>query len=251
MDDSFRNTYDDAGYADDYAQLEWTGTYHLVRRDLPRILQQHITGRRALDFGCGTGRSTRLLRDLGFTATGVDIAPSMIERARRIDPTGDYLLLRPGDLERLPPESFDLVLAAFPFDNTPAAEKPSTFRTLARLLSPTGRIVNIVSTPELYRHEWVSFSTRAFAGNRTARDGDLVRSLTTRFRTGTPADDVLCTEEGYREIYRLAGLDVEALYKPLGKEDDGVAWVSEAEIAPWAIYVLARTKRLGNDLTSS
>lgn len=242
VNDSFRNTYEDGAYAEDYAQLEWTGTYHLVHRELPRILQQHVAGRRALDFGCGTGRSTRLLRDLGFIATGVDIAPTMIQRAQRIDPAGDYVLLGAGDLERVSPESFDLVLAAFPFDNTPASEKPSTFRALARLLAPAGRIVNIVSTPDLYTHEWVSFSTRQFPGNRTARNGDLVRSLTIQFRAGSPADDVLCTEEGYREVYRDAGLEVEALYKPLGKDEDGVAWVSETNIAPWAIYVLARAE---------
>lgn len=248
MDDSFRNTYDDARYADDYAQLEWTGTYHLVRRELPRILQQHVTGRRALDFGCGTGRSTRLLRALGFVATGVDIAPSMIERARRIDGAGEYTLLASGDLERFPAGSFDLVLAAFPFDNTPASEKPGTFRALARLLAPSGRIVNIVSTPELYIHEWVSFSTRQFPANRTARNGDLVRSVTTQFRNGAPADDVLCTEEGYREVYRHADLGVEALYKPLGREEDGVAWVSEEDIAPWAIYVLRRAEPSTSEL---
>ncbi|MGE5814187.1 MAG: class I SAM-dependent DNA methyltransferase [Acidobacteriota bacterium] len=234
----FRNTYEDPAYADDYARLEWTGTYHLVRRDLPRILQQHVTGRRALDFGCGTGRSTRLLRELGFTVTGVDIASSMIERARQIDGTGDYLLLAEGDLDRLPNGTFDLVLAAFPFDNTPASEKPRILRALARLLVPTGRIVNIVSTPELYTHEWVSFSTRQFPGNRTARNGDQVFSVTTQFQNGKPAADVLCTDEGYGDIYRLAGVELEALYKPLGREEDGWPWVSEVEIAPWAIYVL-------------
>lgn len=234
----FRNTYEDPAYADDYARLEWTGTYHLVRRDLPRILQQHVTGRRALDFGCGTGRSTRLLRELGFTVTGVDIASSMIERARQIDGTGDYVLLAEGDLDRLPNGAFDVVLAAFPFDNAPASEKPRILRALARLLAPAGRIVNIVSTPELYTHEWVSFSTRQFPDNRTARNGDQVFSVTTQFQNGKPAADVLCTEEGYREIYRLAGVELEALHKPLGREEDGWPWVSELEIAPWAIYVL-------------
>lgn len=223
MDQKFRNTYEDAAYADDYARLEWTGTYHLVRRELPCILQRHVTGRRALDFGCGTGRSTRLLRELGFAVTGVDIAPSMVARARHIDPAGDYVLLAEGDLERLRAGAFDLVLAAFPFDNTPALEKPRTFHALQRLLAPRGRIVNIVSTPELYTHEWVSFSTQQFTGNRAARDGDLVRSVTTQFRNGKPAEDVLCTEEGYRKVYRLAGLEQEALYTPLGQEEDGCA----------------------------
>lgn len=57
---------------------------------LPDILRKHVEGRRALDFGCGTGRSTRLLRSLGFDATGVDIAGSMIAQARTIDADGDY-----------------------------------------------------------------------------------------------------------------------------------------------------------------
>lgn len=239
MNESFLNTYEDAAYADDYAALEWTGTYYLVRRELPGIFQRHIAGRRALDFGCGTGRSTRLMRDLGFIATGVDIAPSMIERARQLDPAGTYLLLAEGDLGRLAANSFDLVLAAFPFDNTPALDKPRVFSALGRLLAPSGRIVNIVSTPELYANEWVSFSTEQFPANRTARNGELVRSITTQFRNGKPADDVLCTDDGYREVYRLAGLEVEALYKPLGHEDDGWTWVSEATVAPWAIYVLS------------
>lgn len=154
-----RNTYEDPEYADAYARLEWGGTYYLVRRELPAILRRHVTGRRALDFGCGTGRSTRLLRSLGFDALGVDISPAMVDRARQIDPDGDYLLLSQGDLEQRRAAEFDLVLAAFPFDNTPSAEKPRTFRALARALAPTGRMINIVSTPELYTHEWVSFTT--------------------------------------------------------------------------------------------
>ena len=36
-------------------------------------------------------------------------------------------------------------------------------------------VVVIVSAPELYLHEWVSFSTKDFPENRTAGDGDRVR----------------------------------------------------------------------------
>ena len=56
-------------------------TYYLVYRDLPAIVAQHVTGREALDFGCGTGRSTRFLKRLGFNAIGIDISSSMIELA--------------------------------------------------------------------------------------------------------------------------------------------------------------------------
>ena len=94
----FQNVYADAAYADAYARLEWSGTYSLVARDLPGILRGHVSGRLALDFGCGTGRSTRLLRSLGFEVTGVDVAASMIAHARATDPAGDYVLLADGSL---------------------------------------------------------------------------------------------------------------------------------------------------------
>jgi SAM-dependent methyltransferase len=233
-----RNVYEDADYAESYARLEWSGTYHLVHRDLPDILRRHVTGHRALDFGCGAGRSTRLLRSHGFDVTGVDIAPSMIQKARQIDPAGDYRLLAEGDLERLPAGGFDLVLAAFPFDNIPGPQKPVLLRTLSRLLAASGCIVNIVSSPEIYTHEWVSFSTRSYPENQRARDGDVVRIVTTEFRDGRPAEDILCTDEAYRVLYARAGLEVVADCRPLARGDEGWPWVSETRVAPWVIWVL-------------
>jgi len=235
---TFQNIYDDSDYADAYADLDWDGTYHLVRRDLPDILREHVAGRRALDFGCGTGRSTRLLRDCGFDVTGVDVSASMIQRAQQRDPGTDYRLLADGDLGRLPAASFDLVLAAFPFDNVPAGDKPPLFRALRNLLSPTGRLVNVVSAPEIYWHEWASFTTREFPANRHARDGEIVRIVTTTFRQRLPCEDVLCTDAGYRRIYAEAGLAVAAAYRLLARGDEGVAWVSETRVAPWVVWVL-------------
>lgn len=41
----------------------------------------------ALDIGCGTGRWTRALADAGLQVSGLDVSPSMVERARQISPT--------------------------------------------------------------------------------------------------------------------------------------------------------------------
>jgi ubiquinone/menaquinone biosynthesis C-methylase UbiE len=49
----------------------------------------------ALDFGCGIGRLTQALADRFDQTYGIDIAPSMIEQARRYNQHGDrckYLL---------------------------------------------------------------------------------------------------------------------------------------------------------------
>ena len=233
----FRNVYNEAGYAAAYAALDWTGTYLLVRRDLPGILERHISGRRALDFGCGTGRSSRLLTACGFDVVGVDVSEAMVERARRADPHGRYLVVRDGDLDDLDCH-FDLVLAAFPFDNIPNARKPDLLNSIARRLAPSGRVVNVVSSPEIYSHQWTSFSTLEYPENRQARDGDIVRIVTREFTQPQPAEDILCGPESYLAIYERCGLNVVATYRPLGEQNDGPAWVSEMDVAPWTIYVL-------------
>lgn len=234
------NVYADPRRARAYAGLAFPGTYYLAFRDLPVILGPPAPGARALDFGCGAGRSTRFLARLGFRATGVDIAPAMLALARAADPAGDYRQVPDGDLGGLEPAAWDVALAAFTFDNIPGWErKVALFRGLARALRPGGRIVNLVSAPELYRHEWASFSTRAFPGNAVATTGDPVYTVMLDVEDARPVEDVFWTDADYREVYRRAGLAVREVLRPLGRADDPCAWVNEAVIPPWTIYVLA------------
>ncbi len=238
---AFDNVYDDARRAEAYARLEFPGTYYLAYRDLPSILSELVQGTRAIDFGCGAGRSTRFLREHGFTATGVDTAPDMIREAGEIDPAGDYRLVEDGDLGRFKQGAYDLVLSAFTFDNIPTAEtKVANLRALKGLLRPGGTMINLVSSPDIYVHEWASFTTRDFPENRNAQTGDRVRIVMTDVEDQRPVEDVLWTDEAYRDVYKRAGLEWVAMYEPLAKESEPYAWVSETKIAPWVIYVLRR-----------
>jgi len=175
----------------------------------------------------------------GFDVVGVDVSEAMVERARHADPRGRYLSVQERDLDRLDGD-FALVLAAFPFDNIPNARKPNLLASIARRLAPTGRFVNVVSSPEIYSHEWASFSTRQYPENAQATDGDVVRIVTREFEHAQPAEDILCRPDSYRTMYDQSGLEVVATYRPLGQKDDGPAWVSEMQVAPWTIYVLKR-----------
>jgi SAM-dependent methyltransferase len=236
---AFSNCYEDAARADAYAQLEFANTYFLAYRDLPAILREHVTGMRAIDFGCGTGRSTRFVQALGFETVGLDIAPEMIAKARDLDPRGDYRLIRNDDLSDFQAGAYDLVLSAFAFDNIPGLEtRVRLFHDLGVLLHASGKIVSVVSSPEIYVHEWASFSTKDYPENRLARSGDTVRIITTDFPDRRPAEDILWTDESYREVYARAGLRLVATYKPLAKVDEPYKWVNETSIAPWVIYVL-------------
>lgn len=239
MGQRFENVYDDAERARAYAKLEFPGTYYLAYRDLPEILSRHVHGTRALDFDCGTGRSARFLGRLGFEVIGVDIAKQMLMRARELDSRGDYRLVLDGDLSTLATDSYDVVLSAFTFDNVLTLErKVALFRSLGGMLAPSGCIVNLVSSPEIYRNEWASFSTKDFPENRSAKSGDKVRIVMLDVEDRRPVEDIVCTDEDYRDLYRRAGLEPVATYRPLADPSEPFAWVSETVKAPWVIYVL-------------
>lgn len=238
----FRNTYEEQRRAAAYDQLELGGTYHLAFRDLPELLGDPSGGDRALDFGCGTGRSTRFLRHNGFRPVGLDISAAMVAIARQHDPAGDYRVIEDGDFSSIPEGSVDLVLAAFTFDNIPGhARRARLLSGLRGRLAPAGRLVLIASTPEIYCHEWVTFSTSAFPENRTARAGDVVRIVTTDYDDPRPVDDVLWPDESYRTLFAHAGLTLDRAERPLATGDEGIAWISETRVAPWVIYVLRPT----------
>lgn len=237
----FDNCYEDATRAEAYARLEFANTYYLAYRDLPEILHTHVCGTRAIDFGCGTGRSTRFVRRLGFDVVGVDISPKMIAKAKELDPGGDYRVIKDDDLSGFPAATFDLAVSVFTFDNIPGPEmKVRLFQDLARLLRPSGKLISVVSSPDIYLHEWASFSTRDYPENRAAHSGDVVRIITKDFADRRPAEDILWTDESYQDVYRCAGLEVVTISKPLATGDEPYPWVNETRIAPWVIYVLKR-----------
>ena len=236
---TFANCYEDVARAEAYATLEFKNTYHLAYRDIPAILGEHVRGRKSVDFGCGTGRSTRFLRQLGFEVTGVDIAEDMIRKARELDPSGDYHLVPGDDLSAFPAADYDLVLAAFTFDNIAGRDhKVRILRDLGRLLSGEGKLVLIVSRPEIYTHEWASFSTKGFPENQLAKSGDKVRIIVTDHADPRPVEDIVWSDESYREVFEQARLRVSGKYEPLARPEEPYAWVSELQIAPWAVYVL-------------
>ncbi|MFN2317061.1 MAG: class I SAM-dependent methyltransferase [Gemmatimonadales bacterium] len=241
MSEPIPNAYIDPTRADAYANLGFAGTYALAFRDIPDLLDRHVQGNAALDFGCGAGRSTRFLQALGFHTTGVDVSPAMLQHARERDPAGTYIQVPDGDLSALAGRQFDLVFCAFPFDNIAGREKRvGLFRDLSALLGPDGRLVNLVSAPALYHHDWLTFTSTVFVENHQARSGDPVRVTIREGADQRPVDDLYWTEEDYRATYAAAGLDLLETHQPLGRRDEPYHWTTELTLSPWAVYILRR-----------
>jgi hypothetical protein len=130
------------------------------------------------------------------------------------------------------------VLAAYPFDNIPGEDHRVALLTgLRQRLAPAGRIVLITSSPDLYVHEWATFSTAAFPENALAGSGEVVRIVITEGDDSRPIEDLRWFDDDYRTAFDRSGLTVMAVHRPLATGREPYEWVSELEVAPWVIYV--------------
>ncbi len=240
---NFENSWGNRTRAESYARLEFPNTYYLAYRDLPRIIGKHISGKLAVDFGCGTGRSTRFLKQLGFTVTGIDISADMLQNAVKLDSSGDYQLVSDSQYSHIGNGKFDLVQSIFTFDNIPGWKNRTDILTgLRDLLKPNGKMICLDSTPELYTNEWASFSTKDFPENLVAKTGDIVRDIMLDVDDHRPVEDIFWSIPDYEKLFKDAGFLIEAMYNPLGYEDEPFNWISETHIAPWIIFVLAKSE---------
>jgi ubiquinone/menaquinone biosynthesis C-methylase UbiE len=165
----------------------------------------------------------------------------MLIKAYDLDHKGDYHLVEDGDLSRFQNDYYDLVLSVFTFDNIPTmAKKVKCFSEMGRVLNNKGRIVNLVSSPLIYTHEWASFTTKAFTENVFARSGDKVKIVMTDVHDQRPVEDILWTDDAYQEVYKQSELQVVKTYRPLGREGEPYKWICETSKSPWVIYILKK-----------
>ena len=96
--------------------------------------------RRALDFGCGVGRLTFPLTHHFTEVTGVDVARSMIEKAKSHAERGDCRFVHNtcSDLKVFPSRSFDLVLSLITLQHMAPRFAFRYIRDIHRLLARNG-----------------------------------------------------------------------------------------------------------------
>lgn len=118
-------------------EIEETLTYVAgLRPNAPR--------QRALDFGCGVGRLSQALAEHFETTDGVDIAASMIDKAREINRHGTncrYHHNTEPDLQLFPDQSFDLVYSNLTLQHMTPALAHGYILELCRVLREGGALV--------------------------------------------------------------------------------------------------------------
>jgi 2-polyprenyl-3-methyl-5-hydroxy-6-metoxy-1,4-benzoquinol methylase len=169
-------------------QQSFTGyAYHKQHQTIVDLIAHTEDARCILDVGCGAGVTVLELAHQGYQASGIDIAPNMIQRAqaeaRLQDVDCDF---RVGVAEVLPysDHSFDVLIALGLLGNI--LDDEPVLREMARVLKPGGRL--LVTVPNLLALDLLLAlpkslpimlgSTRLRRPLRTL--GNLVRRLTGR-----------------------------------------------------------------------
>lgn len=142
-------------FTDSYDHDGWVGR-------LERIARRHgLSGSRALDVACGTGKSFAPLVSRGYDVWACDLSPAMVDRARRtgvLDP--DRISI--ADMRQLPDLGGDFSLVTCLDDAVnyllDADDLAAAFASVARLLAPDGVYLFDANSLSTYRE---GFSTRA------------------------------------------------------------------------------------------
>ena len=130
------------------------GDYGLIAKSTEAGAEEFIDrlelrpGTRLLDVACGSGNLAIAAARIGATATGVDIAPNLLEEGReRASAEGLTIQFDEGDAEQLPYEdaSFDVVVSMFGAMFAPRPEMAAA--ELVRVCRSGGRIAMANWTP--------------------------------------------------------------------------------------------------------
>lgn len=233
-----QKSHDYARLADVFAELEIENTYYLAFRDLPDLIDEFVGGKAALDHGCGAGRSSRFLKNLGFSVIGVNVSPDMIQAARGKDPGGIYQTVEGTQLP-FKDSSFDLVLQAivvmeFPSQTTMNA----AFFEISRVLKDSGVAIVITHNAEQCVGEWASFIWKTNKDKRP-KSGEqaevLVRGTEITF------NDYMWYHPDLEDAFKQAGLIVRKRHQPVATGQEPYKWYQELLYPYWDVYVLSKT----------
>lgn len=213
------------------------GTALLAFRDMSSIISKHIQGINALDFGCGAGRSSRMLKEFGLKVTAVDISIKMIDQAIKVSKDINYILIEKDCFKNIE-EKYDLILISFVLmEISSKQEIVMLIKNLSNFLSEDGKMIFIVASNDLYTKNWLSIKTSPYS-NMNKNSGDIVRLYLKNHHV--TIDDYLWTESDCEEFFKESSMLILDKLKPLGIPGDGKNWADEYSYAPFAIYVLSK-----------
>jgi SAM-dependent methyltransferase len=240
-----REQYDPLNTARAYSKGDYDETYFLIRRCLEKYFAdwpvEKMSKARVLDYGCGTGRSSRLLNSFGFDhVLGIDPSSSMVELARKSDSSGEFAVIS-SDFDWNGLEGkFDVISSSLVLPVLSTKEEIVLYLQNAHsALKDNGIVVIVACSIEAFdpKCAWLSWD-QDFPENYSATNGDTVAFHLKK--ADLLLHDSLWTREFLEKIFEDQSFKIEHLFKPLGHTDDPFFWQSELSVAPFDIYILRK-----------
>lgn len=225
--------------AEEFSTRDFSGSRYLIYREIPKLLNDlQLNKPLALDIGCGAGRSTRFLKDLGYDAIGIDINYSLLSLAKNADKDGIYILT---DKEwPFPSNYFELAYCQLVLPELSSKEEiRSLLISSNKVISNNGSLILVTSSPEASRPgEWISISTSFEENSLKPKSGDKVRKLL------LPENILLLDyhweESDIAEIARVSGFELTKSVKFRALETDPYKWKDELKTPPYMAYILRK-----------
>ncbi|MFZ5954938.1 MAG: class I SAM-dependent methyltransferase [Nanoarchaeota archaeon] len=121
------------------------GWFYNEMLEMPAVLEMlgNVKGKKVLDFGCGTGIYTKILKEKGANIKGFDISPQMLKIAKDYVSNVEFKL---GSGYKIPfNEKFDIAFASLVMHHMKDWDK--VFGQLKKVLKPKGEFIFSISNP--------------------------------------------------------------------------------------------------------
>ena len=196
------------------------------------LLAGDVRGMKVLDYGCGVGKFSRILKDLGADVVGIDIAEKELAIARRQHP--DIPFLTVAEARDRFKEEFDLVTMNFVITAIPSQEEiRRVFSDIRIFLKRGGKLVMLNSNYE--KSGGKEFLTFKIGEVRKEISAPLTVFLGRAY--DFPITDFYYSADFYAKNLADAGFTVEKVAEPLADTDDR-PWKDELTSPPF-ILILA------------
>ena len=236
-------THDYEKNAKKYSEIGISNSYYMAFKDVPVLLEEYANkNMKFLDYGCGTGRSLRFIRNLGYKdIVGVDISKDMIDKAKEMDALGNYRLIENLKIPYLD-KTFDVIFMSYVFlEVGEFNEIVKILQEFKRVLKDDGHIIFITSIVKNIKDKWLSFSYDFPENekdlNRCQKLKLLIKDQNIIFY------DFNWLEEDYKNAINEADLNINKIHIPMGYDNEPYQWLSEKNIPYNYIFVLDK-KRL-------
>ena len=190
-----------------HAIMDWRLGYSVVED-----LLEGIGGKKILDYGCGSGKFSKILGDLGALVTAVDVSENAIEIAKQRGKTNiDYRVIKDDNLSLLEEGSIDNAVANFVICTMQQdAQVINIAQQIYKKLNPDGYFIVLEPHPKSLGYDFISMKREI---PKEIKSGTPIKVELTGM--DTPFYDYWRSKEDYVKILKNVGFEVDVIKEPI------------------------------------